>query len=158
MVFTSNHTGTNSTATTSEPHSLNNLELRTTNLSMVDEVDSKPDVSFLQNVLPRQEDEGLDHEGEVPQEWGLNVSEYRNLLGRTMMCLLQRIVHVQAQCMWLTGHVTAHVSSSALRTLLSRCSVADKVTSLCMQRGMSWNRPLRSTPLRDEEDQRHTRW
>ena len=64
----------------------NNLELRTTNLSMVDEVDSKPDVSFLQNVLPRQEDEGLDHEGEVPQEWGLDVSEYRDLPGRTMMC------------------------------------------------------------------------
>ena len=67
-------------------HSLNNLELRTTNLSMVDEVDSKPDVSFLQNVLSRQEDEGLDHEGEVPQEWGLDVSEYRDLPGRTMMC------------------------------------------------------------------------
>ena len=68
----------------------NNLELRTTNLSMVDEVDSKPDVSFLQNVLPRQEDEGLDHEGEVPQEWGLNVSEYRDLPGRTMMCYVTK--------------------------------------------------------------------
>ena len=65
--------------------------------------------------------------------------------------------HTRAHCMWLTGDVTAHVSDSAQRTLLSRCSVADRVTSLCMQRGMSWNRPLRSTPLRDEEDQRHTR-
>ena len=42
-----------STAAISGSHGLNDLELRTTHLSMVDEVDPKPNVSFLQNVLPR---------------------------------------------------------------------------------------------------------
>ena len=48
-------------------------------LSMVDEVESKTNVSFLHDVLPRQEDEGLDDDGEVPQEWSLNISKYGNL-------------------------------------------------------------------------------